>query len=493
MKFFILAYKNLKRIKLRSFLTIGGVAVAVAVLVSLLGFNAGYQDALTSDVDKMGYQVVVTAKGCPYEAATMILNGEAGLKFIDEDIYKQITSDPDIDKITPLLAQLAYDPEKMEGKGGFTNYLGIEESYIPLKPNVEIVKGEWFSGNDVNEAILGYDAAESEQKSVGDKISIPGKDITFTIVGVFNRTGSQEDGTVFLPLKTTQRIFDTEGKLTGIGIKLKQIEKISEFEDRLYPIASIQVISMSQVKGTILNLVNSAKVLIMSVAFIAIFVAILGVINTILMSVSERTQEIDIEIKKSEFVAIMGPSGAGKTTFLNLVGCLDGLTSGKLNILGCDPTGLNENKLSRIRVEKIGFVFEDFFLISSLNALENVQLPLIFSRNYKNNNRPRDLLKRVGLSHRLTHFPNELSGGELQRVAVARALANNPEVLIADEPTGNLDSKNAQELFTLFRDLNREKGLTIIVATHNIRLGYSADRVIHLSDGKIEKDERLVG
>ena len=213
-------------------------------------------------------------------------------------------------------------------------------------------------------------------------------------------------------------------------------------------------------------------------------------------SVSQRIvalKEIDIEIKKSEFVAIMGPSGAGKTTFLNLVGCLDGLTSGKLNILGCDPTGLNEDKLSRIRVEKIGFVFEDFFLISSLNALENVQLPLIFSRNYKNNSRPRDLLKRVGLSHRLTHFPNELSGGELQRVAVARALANNPEVLLADEPTGNLDSKNAQELFTLFRDLNREKGLTIVVATHNVKLGYSADRVIHLSDGKIEKDERLVG
>ena len=294
MKFFILAYKNLKRRKSRSFLTIGGVAVAVAVLVCLLGFNAGYQEALTSDIDKMGYQVVVTAKGCPYEAATMILNGEAGLKFIDEDIYKQITSDPDIDKITPLLAQLAYDPEKMEGKGGFTNYLGIEESYMPLKPNVEIITGEWFSGNDVNEAILGYDAAESEKKSVGDKISIPGKDITLTIVGVFNRTGSQEDGTVFLPLKTTQRIFDVEGKLTGIGIKLKQIEKIAEFEERLYPIASIQVISMSQVKGTILNLVNSAKILIMSVAFIAIFVAIIGVINTILMSVFERTQEIGI-------------------------------------------------------------------------------------------------------------------------------------------------------------------------------------------------------
>ncbi len=203
-------------------------------------------------------------------------------------------------------------------------------------------------------------------------------------------------------------------------------------------------------------------------------------------------KEIDIEIKKGEFVTIMGPSGAGKTTFLNLIGCLDRPTSGKLDILGCDPTKFNEEKLSRIRVEKIGFVFEDFFLISFLNALENVQLPLIFARNYKNNNRPKDLLKRVGLDHRLTHFPNELSGGELQRVAVARALANNPEILLADEPTGNLDTKNAQELFSLFRNLNKEEGLTIAVATHNVKLGYSADRVIHLNDGKIEKDERLV-
>jgi len=203
-------------------------------------------------------------------------------------------------------------------------------------------------------------------------------------------------------------------------------------------------------------------------------------------------KEIDIEIKKGEFVTIMGPSGAGKTTFLNLVGCLDKPTSGRLDILGCNPIELNEEKLSRIRVAQIGFVFEDFLLISSLNALENVQLPLIFAKNFKNNTNPETLLKRVGLGHRLSHLPNELSGGELQRVAVARALVNNPQILLADEPTGNLDTKNAQGLFNLFRDLNREEGLTIIVATHNVRLGYLADRVIHLVDGEIEKDERLV-
>jgi len=203
-------------------------------------------------------------------------------------------------------------------------------------------------------------------------------------------------------------------------------------------------------------------------------------------------KEIDIEIKKGEFVTIMGPSGAGKTTFLNLVGYLDRPTSGRLDILGCNSIELKEGRLSRIRVDKIGFVFEEFFLISSLNALENVQLPLIFAKKLKNNHNPETLLKRVGLDHRLTHFPNELSGGELQRVAVARALVNNPEILLADEPTGNLDTKNAQGLFDLFRELNKEEGLTIVVATHNNRLGHSTDRIIHLKDGKIEQDERLV-
>jgi len=203
-------------------------------------------------------------------------------------------------------------------------------------------------------------------------------------------------------------------------------------------------------------------------------------------------KEIDIEIKKGEFVTIMGPSGAGKTTFLNLVGYLDRPTSGRLDILGGNSIELNEGRLSRIRIDKIGFVFEDFFLISSLNALENVQLPLIFAKKFKNNINPETLLKRVGLDHRLTHFPNELSGGELQRVAVARALVNNPEILLADEPTGNLDTKNAQGLFDLFRELNKEEGLTIVVATHNNRLGHSTDRIIHLKDGKIEQDERLV-
>lgn len=202
-------------------------------------------------------------------------------------------------------------------------------------------------------------------------------------------------------------------------------------------------------------------------------------------------KEIDVEIKGGEFITIMGPSGAGKTTFLNLVGCLDILSLGKLEVLGYSLAGLKEGSLSRIRITNIGFVFEEFLLISSLTALENVGLPLIFANNYKNNTRPKDLLERVGLGHRLNHFPKDLSGGELQRVAVARALVNNPKILLADEPTGNIDTKNAQGLFGLFRDLNRKEGMTVLVATHNVKLGYQADRIIHLLDGNIEKDEKV--
>ena len=294
MKFLILAYKNLKRRKIRSLLTIGGVAIAVAVLVSLLGFNTGYKQALTRDVDKMGYQVLITAKGCPYEAATLMLKGGGGLRYIDQDIYNKIVNDPRIDKITPQLIHTIYDTERQEGKGGFAMYMGILRSYLELKPWSRFKSGGWFSGDDVDEAIMGYEAAELEQRSVGDKIFIPGIDKVLTVVGIFERTGTQDDGVFFLPLKTAQRIFNVKDKITGIGIKLKEVEKIHEFEESLYNIANIQVISMAQVKGTILSLISTARILVTSVAAIAIFVAIIGVVNTILMSVFERTQEIGV-------------------------------------------------------------------------------------------------------------------------------------------------------------------------------------------------------
>lgn len=289
-----IAYKNLKRKKIRSALTIGGVAVAVAVLVSLMGFDKGYQQSLTSNIDKMGYQLLITAKGCPYEAATLMLKGGGGLRYMEQDIYKKIRQDSRIDKITPQLVSTVYDPDRQTGQGGFAMYMGIADSYLELKPWAEFKSGGWFSSETSDEAIMGYEAAEVEQRLVGDKILIPNIDKVLTVVGIFERTGTQDDGVIFLPLKTAQQIFSLPNKLTGVGIKLKDIHEIGNFEEDLYNEPGIQIISMAQVRGTILNLISSAKVLASSVAVIAIFIAAIGVLNTILMSVFERTREIGV-------------------------------------------------------------------------------------------------------------------------------------------------------------------------------------------------------
>jgi len=201
-------------------------------------------------------------------------------------------------------------------------------------------------------------------------------------------------------------------------------------------------------------------------------------------------KEVDFEVTRGEFVTVMGPSGAGKTTLLNLIGCLDVPSAGRLNILGRDLSGRKEKDLISIRRSNIGFVFQEFFLIPSLTALENVELALYFSRAKKEKNAPAELLERIGLGRRLNHLPGELSGGEMQRVAIARALITSPAILLADEPTGNLDTENAKGIFELFRQFNEDEKITIIVATHNIQLGYQANRVIHLQDGNIIKDER---
>jgi putative ABC transport system permease protein len=294
MRLLIVAFKNLRRKKIRTALTIGGVAIAVAVLVSLLGFDAGYQKSLEGDIDKMGYQVLVTAKGCPYEAATLMLKGGGGLRYMNEEIYDKIIQDPRVAMITPQLVSTVYQQERDEGRGGFAMFMGIHKSYLDLKPWATFASGGWFSSEAADEVIMGYEAAEVEQRSVGDKLFVPGVEKVLTVVGIFERTGTQDDGLIFMPLKTAQNIFDLPEKLTGIGIKLKDIETISDFEEDLYNEPAIQVISLAQVRGTILNLVSSAKTMTNSVAFIAIVIAVIGVTNTILMSVFERTREIGV-------------------------------------------------------------------------------------------------------------------------------------------------------------------------------------------------------
>ena len=203
---------------------------------------------------------------------------------------------------------------------------------------------------------------------------------------------------------------------------------------------------------------------------------------------SEKIHAVDgvsLEIGEGSFVALMGPSGSGKTTLLDLVGCLDSLTSGKLEVFGRDVSRCGENILTKLRRGNIGFIFQEFLLIPSLTVLENIELSLYFSRLLQEKKKLKELLAKVGLGHRIDHLPKQLSGGERQRVAIARALAVSPKLLIADEPTGNLDTKNSQEIVDLFKKLNKEDGLTIILATHNPALGSQADRIINLRDGKV--------
>jgi len=197
---------------------------------------------------------------------------------------------------------------------------------------------------------------------------------------------------------------------------------------------------------------------------------------------------VTLEIAAGEFVAVTGPSGSGKSTLLNLIGTLDRPTSGRIVVDGVDVGALRGNALADFRRERIGFVFQMFHLVPTLTALESVMLPLLPYRRglrFRLEERARELLEIMGLGDRLHHLPGQLSGGEQQRVAIARALINNPKVLLADEPTGNLDSKVGMEIISLLRQLNRERGITVIVATHNPAVAREADRIIQLQDGKI--------
>jgi putative ABC transport system ATP-binding protein len=201
--------------------------------------------------------------------------------------------------------------------------------------------------------------------------------------------------------------------------------------------------------------------------------------------------KLELEVKKGEFTAIMGPSGCGKTTLLNIIGCIDKPTKGKVLIDNIDVTALPESKLFKIRRDKIGFVFQNFNLLPYLNARENVELAMELAGKFKGERRKRanELLATVGLSGREEHRPQRLSQGEQQRVAIARALANNPAIILADEPTGNLDIKNKQEIVKLLANLNLNQGTTIIIVTHDGHVAAHTERMLFLSDGKIAKEK----
>jgi putative ABC transport system ATP-binding protein len=202
----------------------------------------------------------------------------------------------------------------------------------------------------------------------------------------------------------------------------------------------------------------------------------------------EALRGIDLQLRRGDFAVLLGPSGAGKTTTLNLLGCLDRPSGGELRVGETQVFGngkpLRESQLDRIRRSQIGFVFTEFFLLPTLSAVENVEVAMLWTGG-RDRQKSVALLEAVGLGHRLTHRPTELSGGEMQRVAIARALANDPDLLLADEPTGNLDTRTRDEIFAVLDQLNQERSLTVLIATHDRDLAERVPRVIHLRDGRI--------
>jgi putative ABC transport system permease protein len=291
---FQVAYKNLLRKKVRSLLTLVGIALSSWVLVSLLGFNQGYEASLNKDIDNMGFQIMVMAKGCPYEAATLMLKGGTGLRYMKESIMAEIAKEPEVEQLTPILMSAVFDPNKGQS-GGIAGYFGVDaKSFSSLKPFLKFKQGAWFSDPEAYETVMGYEAAELEQREVGDKILMPEKNVEFKVVGILERTGTQDDGTIFVPLKTLQKVFGTPGDITTIGLKLKKGVDSTRLEEKLYQLPDVQIVSLAQVKETIMKLISTAKVMVMSIALIAIMIAMVGVINTILTSVWERFQEIGI-------------------------------------------------------------------------------------------------------------------------------------------------------------------------------------------------------
>ena len=290
---FQIACKNLLRKKVRTCLTLVGIMLSTWVMVSLFGFNEGYEKALNRDIENMGYQLMVMAKGCPYEAATMMLQGGKGLRYMEQSMVNDIIREPEVEKVTPILMQAYFDPNKGES-GGIAGYFGVDPaSYPAMKPFFRFHAGGWFHDPTAAEVVMGYEAAELEQREVGDLTLVPEKNVQLKVVGILERTGTQDDGTIFGPLQKLQQIAGTD-KITTVGIKVKKDADMSKLETKLYQLKDVQVVSFSQVKQTILKLIATARVMVLSIAIVAVLIAMVGVINTVLMSVLERVQEIGI-------------------------------------------------------------------------------------------------------------------------------------------------------------------------------------------------------
>lgn len=302
LKYSVFALKNLTQRKVRTILTILSIAAAVAVLFTLLSFNQGYEVALKNQLQQMGVHIMAVPMGCPFETASLVLKGGEIPAYMDDDVVTRIRSIPGVQIAAPALMHGSVRPE--EGRTDI--YLGIDETTLQLK-NWWKINGSFLK--EPNDMVLGYNAALVELAEVGDEIYIPEYDRTFKVVGILESTGTQDDGFFYIPLQTAQEMFDKANKLTAIQVRVDDPAMAEIISGEMQKIDGLNVLTMSELMGTMLSLMSSAKTLILSIVVIAIVISALGVLNTVLMSVFERTKEI----------GIMRATGASKRHIFTLV------------------------------------------------------------------------------------------------------------------------------------------------------------------------------
>ncbi|HWQ67165.1 MAG TPA: ABC transporter permease [Methanospirillum sp.] len=286
MNLFTLALRNLRRRRIRTILTIIGVAIAVAVLFSLLAFNAGYEKELTKEVDNLGIHLLAVPKGCPYEAASMIIHGGVIPKYLNTTDLNAVREVPGVAIATPILLH------QFTLNGTPHIVYGIESSDMLKLRSYWKVEGRFFSNEEKQVMVVGKGLAEKEHLYVGQKLLFGPKKESFEIIGILDRTGSQEDEFHFVPLAETQRVFGKENKVNAIAVLVNDVTKIGSIADDIEKIPEVQVVTMTQVTGTIMNLVGSARTLLFSLIAVAVVISAFGITNTLLMSVHERTREI---------------------------------------------------------------------------------------------------------------------------------------------------------------------------------------------------------
>ncbi|MCU0637618.1 MAG: ABC transporter permease [Methanothrix sp.] len=320
MNFFALAAKNLLRRRGRTTLTVLGVAIAISVLFSLLSINSGYEMQLNKEVNSMGVHILAVPKGCPYEAASLIIHGGVIPKYLSDSDLLNVSRIPDVELATPML--LHQFMKKDEKTGSFTPHIiyGIVmEEMIKLKPWWK-VEGRFFSDNETQVMLVGRDLADKENLSAGQTLPVGPNKESFEVVGILDRTGDQDDQFHFFPLNEAQRVFNKHGMITTIAVKVRDVNRIGAVSLEMEKIPDVQVVTMTQIMGTIMNLAGSAKSLLLTVIVIALIISAFGIINTLLMSVNERTREFGMMKAIGASGLDIGKMVLAETIFITLLG-----------------------------------------------------------------------------------------------------------------------------------------------------------------------------